>query len=108
MALSLSFKGIIIINKGLTPETAEKATSSGIAHLASFGKNFINNPDFVERIQNGWEGIKTFDFNVPVSLVMGKKVFLIFLSILINLLLFQLMRENKQRSFMINRNLCFE
>ena len=61
-ALSPYFKGTIIINNGLTPETAEKAINSGIAHLASFGKNFINNPDLVERIRNGWEVDKTFDF----------------------------------------------
>jgi len=48
------FKGTIIINNNLTPETAAKAVNEGYADLASFGKYFISNPDFVERVQNGW------------------------------------------------------
>ena len=48
------FKGTLIINNGVTPETAEKAIKEGYADLASFGRLFISNPDLVERIQNKW------------------------------------------------------
>ena len=48
------FKGTIMINNNLTPETATKALNDGVADLASFGRYFISNPDFVERVQNGW------------------------------------------------------
>ena len=49
------FKGTIMINNNLTPETAAKALSEGVADLAVFGRYFISNPDFVERVENGWE-----------------------------------------------------
>jgi len=48
------FSGTIIINNNLTPETAAKALNEGHADLAGFGRYFISNPDFVERIQNNW------------------------------------------------------
>ncbi len=61
------FKGTIIINNGLTAESAEKAISSGVADLASFGKDFITNPDLVERIVNGWDINKNIDFSTLLS-----------------------------------------
>jgi len=48
------FKGTIMTNNNLTPETATKNLNEGIADLACFGRYFISNPDFVERVQNGW------------------------------------------------------
>jgi len=48
------FKGTIIINNNLTPETGAKALSEGHADLACFGRYFISNPDFVKRVENGW------------------------------------------------------
>jgi len=48
------FKGTIIMNNNLTPETAAKALNEGYADLACFGRYFISNPDFVTRVQNGW------------------------------------------------------
>jgi len=49
------FKGTIMINNNLTPETAAEALNEGVADLACFGRYFISNPDFVERVQNGWD-----------------------------------------------------
>lgn len=49
------FKGTIIMNNNLTPEIAAKKIAAGDADLASFGRYFISNPDFVERVQNGWD-----------------------------------------------------
>ena len=65
------FKGTLIINNGLTAETAEKAISSGVADLASFGKDYVSNPDLVERIKNGWELNKKIDF--PTLIGSGEK-----------------------------------
>jgi len=48
------FKGTIIINNGLTPETGAQALNEGIADLACFGRYFISNPDLVERVKNEW------------------------------------------------------
>ncbi len=45
------FKGIIIINRGFTKETASKVLSDGDADLVSFGVPFIANPDLVERFK---------------------------------------------------------
>jgi len=46
--------GAIMINERLTPETAEKALEDGVAELAAFGRHFISNPDYVERVRNDW------------------------------------------------------
>jgi 2,4-dienoyl-CoA reductase-like NADH-dependent reductase (Old Yellow Enzyme family) len=48
------FHGPLIGNCGYTKETAEKAITSGVADLISFGRPFISNPDLVERFRNGW------------------------------------------------------
>jgi len=61
------FKGTLIINNGLTAETAEKAISSGVADLVSFGKDYISNPDLAERIKNGWEINKKIDFSTVIG-----------------------------------------
>ena len=49
------FKGTLITNNNLTPESAAKTIREGNADLASFGRLFISNPDLVERIRNGWK-----------------------------------------------------
>ncbi len=46
--------GTIILGGGYTKERAEKELESGLADLIAFGRPFINNPDFVERLDNGW------------------------------------------------------
>lgn len=54
-ALRSFFKGTIMINNKQTPESASKAIQDGDADIVAFGTNFIGNPDYVERIRNGWE-----------------------------------------------------
>lgn len=45
------FSGTIILANGLTPETGEAALHAGFADLVAFGRSFLSNPDFVERVQ---------------------------------------------------------
>lgn len=48
-----NFRGAIIANGGLDPDSANTLVASGMADMASFGRRFIANPDLVERIRNG-------------------------------------------------------
>jgi N-ethylmaleimide reductase len=48
------FAGPIMGNCGYTQDTAETAIASGDADLISFGRDFIANPDLVERFTHGW------------------------------------------------------
>ncbi len=50
-ALRKEFTGRWIVNNGYTKEMAIDAISSGYADLVSFGKDFIANPDLVERFK---------------------------------------------------------
>ena len=50
-AIRDNFSGTIILANGLTPETGEEALHKGFADLVAFGRSFLSNPDFVERIQ---------------------------------------------------------
>lgn len=50
-AIRKSYSGIIIICNVLTPETAEQELNEGFADLTAFGRSFLANPDFVERIK---------------------------------------------------------
>lgn len=52
-AIRATFEGPIILNGGLDQASAEAAITSGLAELASFGRPFIANPDFVRRMQRG-------------------------------------------------------
>lgn len=45
------FAETIILSNGLTPETGEEALHAGFADLVAFGRAFLANPDFVERIK---------------------------------------------------------
>ena len=47
-----NFSGTIILSNGLTPETGEDALHAGFADLVAFGRSFLSNPDFVERIKS--------------------------------------------------------
>jgi N-ethylmaleimide reductase len=49
-----SFKNTVILAGGHTKESAEAELESGLADLEGFGRPFINNPDLVQRYQNGW------------------------------------------------------
>ena len=53
-AIREKYNGIIIQCNGLTPETAEEALE-GFADLAAFARNWLANPDLVERIAEGAE-----------------------------------------------------
>lgn len=48
------FKHTLILSGGYTAERAENDLQSGLADLITFGRPFINNPDLVERLVNGW------------------------------------------------------
>ncbi len=52
-AIRSNFDGTIIKTGGFTPETAEDALVNGDADLVGFGRAFLANPDFVERIETG-------------------------------------------------------
>jgi 2,4-dienoyl-CoA reductase-like NADH-dependent reductase (Old Yellow Enzyme family) len=46
-----NFGGTIIANGGLTPASGNTLIDSGMANMVSFGRQFIANPDLVERIR---------------------------------------------------------
>ncbi len=48
------YKNSLILCGGYTPETAAAAIKNKVTDLIAFGRPFIANPDFVERIENGW------------------------------------------------------
>ena len=52
-AIRREFKGMLIHSSGFTPETAEIELQTGAADLVAFARNFLANPDFVERIIAG-------------------------------------------------------
>ncbi|MBR0800329.1 alkene reductase [Bradyrhizobium jicamae] len=45
------FRGAIIVNAGISPESAEALVGAGDADAVAFGRMFIANPDLPERIQ---------------------------------------------------------
>lgn len=48
------FKNALILSGGYDKERAEADIETGKADLIAFGRPFINNPDFVERLKNDW------------------------------------------------------
>jgi N-ethylmaleimide reductase len=49
-----NYHGVVIANAGLTPEAAQLLVATGQADMVAFGRQFVANPDLVERIaQNG-------------------------------------------------------
>jgi N-ethylmaleimide reductase len=52
-AIRNNFPQTIILSNGLTPETGEKALHAGFADLVAFGRSFLSNPDFAEKIITG-------------------------------------------------------
>jgi N-ethylmaleimide reductase len=48
------FDAPIIVNVGLTKDSAEGMIRSGAADLACFGRLYMSNPDLPERIANNW------------------------------------------------------
>lgn len=49
------YKGVLMINKGFTRESAERVLQDNIADLVSFGVPYIANPDLVERFEQNVE-----------------------------------------------------
>jgi 2,4-dienoyl-CoA reductase-like NADH-dependent reductase (Old Yellow Enzyme family) len=47
------FNGAMIVNEGLTKESAERVIAKGEADAAAFGRPYIANPDLVERFRRG-------------------------------------------------------
>jgi N-ethylmaleimide reductase len=54
-AIRKKFAHTLIFSGGYTMEHAENELESGLANLIAFGRSFINNPDLVLRIANGWK-----------------------------------------------------
>ena len=52
-AIRDAFGGPVVLNEGLTPETAEKLVSEGRVDAVAFGRDFIATPDLVTRIRDG-------------------------------------------------------
>lgn len=48
-----NFSNTIILSNGLTPETGEQALHDEFADLVAFGRSFLSNPDFAEKIVTG-------------------------------------------------------
>lgn len=46
---------LLVGNANFTPEEAEKFIKEKKVDLVSFGRNYMSNPDFCERLRNGWE-----------------------------------------------------
>ena len=57
------FKNTLILCGNYNVETAEIDLQSGFANLIGFGRPFLNNPDFVERMKNNQPLSTTLDFN---------------------------------------------
>jgi N-ethylmaleimide reductase len=49
------FDGVFIGNNGLNAQSADKLIQDGIIDMATFGRPFLSNPDFPDRIKNGWK-----------------------------------------------------
>ncbi|MVM31987.1 alkene reductase [Spirosoma sp. HMF4905] len=54
-AIRANYTGTLMLSGGYDAERAETALASGKADLIAFGRPFIANPDFVERIKTGAE-----------------------------------------------------
>jgi N-ethylmaleimide reductase len=49
-----NFSGVIVGNMGYTAIEANETISKGLINAVAFGKDFISNPDLVERIKNNY------------------------------------------------------
>ncbi|HXB13433.1 MAG TPA: alkene reductase [Bacteroidia bacterium] len=58
------FKNTIMLNGGYDKERAEADIESALTDLIAFGRPFINNPDFVERLKNNWPLSKDLKMNL--------------------------------------------
>lgn len=56
------YSGVIMANMGYDADSAEKEIADGNSDLVSFGRSFLRNPDFVERVAEGKELNPVLDF----------------------------------------------
>ena len=49
------YNGVLMLCGGFTMEKAEEAIQKREADLISFGRDFIANPDLVDRFKNNWK-----------------------------------------------------
>ncbi len=68
------FKNTLILTGGYNLQTAEQDLQSNNTDLIGFGRQFINNPDLVERLENNWPLSETLDFDTFYSA--GKEGFI--------------------------------
>jgi N-ethylmaleimide reductase len=66
-AIRSRLQGTLVLCGGYTAERAEMDLQSGLANLVAFGRPFINNPDLVERLANGWPLTAELDSNTFYS-----------------------------------------
>ncbi len=52
-AIRSHFSNTLILCNGITPENAETTLQKGIADVVAFGRSFLANPDFVNRVEIG-------------------------------------------------------
>jgi N-ethylmaleimide reductase len=52
-AIRANFSGTLILCNGLTPESGEAILEAGVYDLVAFGRSYISNPDFDQRIAKG-------------------------------------------------------
>ena len=70
-AIRQRFQGTIIFCGGYTKKRAETELEKGFPNLIAFGRPFINNPDLVERITNGW--LLSKDLDMSTFYTVGEK-----------------------------------
>ena len=61
------FKNTLILTGGYNLETAKADLQSGFTDLVGFGRQFINNPDLVTRLENNWPLSETLDYDAFYS-----------------------------------------
>lgn len=58
-----NFRNAIILTGGFDKEKAEHVIQEDLADLIGFGRPFISNPDFAERLKNNWPINDNLDFS---------------------------------------------
>jgi N-ethylmaleimide reductase len=58
------FKNTLILSGGYDIKRAGEDIEKGLGDLVAFGRPFINNPDLVERLKNGWPLSNELDFSL--------------------------------------------
>ncbi len=61
------FKNTLILTGGYSHESAETDLNNNFTDLIGFGRQFINNPDLVDRLINNWPLAETLDVNAFYS-----------------------------------------